>query len=108
MFNSLNKYKKYKFTDKKKSKGGIISSLLFVVALAMIVACIYMAYKMAGNAGMGMGVLAMLSLVTSISGIAVGIRSFREENVFFGLSWMGTVGNTVLSLLLLCLVLIGF
>lgn len=96
----FNKFKKYKFTDKKRSKGGVISSLLFVLALLLIGSSIYFSFKKAGNGGIEVGLTAMLSLIVSFSGFIVGVKSFKEDNVFFGYSWFGTVGNTALWLIL--------
>ncbi len=101
------KYKKYKFTDKKRSKGGMVSSLLLVLAATLLVLSIYMSYKNAGNGGIEVGLLAMVSLIISLAGFFVGVRSFKEENVFFGYSWFGTIGNTIVWLILGGLMLVG-
>ncbi len=102
------KSQKYKFTDKKRSKGGMISSFLLVVAFVMICYSIYLSYKSAGNGGYIVGLLAMLSLIVSLTGFFVGIRSFKEENVFYGASWFGIIGNTIIWIFLGCLMLVGF
>ena len=107
MFDNLNKFKKYKFTDKKRSKGGIISSLLFVLAVVLLGISIYLSYKKAGDGGMEVGLLAMTSLIIALSGFFVGVKSFKEENVFFGYSWMGTIGNTIIWIILGGLILVG-
>ncbi len=100
--------KKYKFTDKKRSKGGIISSLLLAVSLGMLSYSIYLSFKEAGNGGYLVGLLAMLALVASVAGFFVGMKSFKEEDVFYGYSWLGTIGNTIIWLFLGCLMLVGF
>lgn len=103
----FDKFKKYKFTDKKKSKGGIVSTLLFLVAISMMIASIYRSYKYAGNGGTEVGVLAMTAFFMSLIGFFVGIKSFKEENVFYGFSWFGTICNTAMWLILIGLMLIG-
>lgn len=107
MFERFNKFKKYKFTDKKRSKGGMISSLFLVISVALLVWGIYISYKSHGNGGIEVGILAMVSLIISLSGFFVGIKSFSEDNVFRGYSWIGTIGNTVLWVILACLMLVG-
>lgn len=108
MFEKVGKFKKYKFTDKKRSKGGVISSLLLVLALFLLGFSIYLAFKSAGNGGIEVGLLAFMALIFSVSGFFVGVKSFKEENVFFGYSWFGTIGNTILWILIGCLILVGF
>ena len=108
MFEKVNKFKKYKFTDKKRSKGGMISSVLLVLAVALLGSSIYMSFKNAGNGGIEVGLMAFMALILSVSGFFVGMKSFKEENVFFGYSWFGTIGNTILWIALGCLILVGF
>ncbi len=108
MFEKVNKFKKYKFTDKKRSKGGIASTVLLFLAVALLVGSIYLSYKSAGNGGLEVGLLAFMSLVVSLVGFFVGVKSFKEENVFFGYSWFGTIGNTIMWIFLGCLMLVGF
>lgn len=107
MFENINKFKKYKFTDKKRSKGGVISSLLLVFAIVSLGFSIYLSFKSAGNGGIEVGLLAFVALFLSVLGFFIGVKSFKEDNVFFGYSWLGTVGNTILWILLGCLILVG-
>ena len=108
MFEKVNKFKKYKFTDKKRSKGGITSTVLLFLAVILLVESIYWSFKSAGNGGLEVGLLAFMALIVSLVGFFVGVRSFKEENVFFGYSWFGTIGNTIMWIFLGCLMLVGF
>lgn len=108
MFEKVNKFKKYKFTDKKRSKGGVISTVLLVLAVTLLVLSIYFSFEKAGNGGLEVGLMAFLALIISVTGFFVGVRSFKEDNVFFGYSWFGTIGNTIIWLFLGCLMLVGF
>ncbi len=108
MFEKVNKFKKYKFTDKKRSRGGVISSLLLLLALVLFAGSVYLSFKSAGKGGIEVGLMAFMALIFSVSGFFVGLKSFKEENVFFGYSWFGTVGNTILWIVLGCLMLVGF
>lgn len=108
MFEKVNKFKKYKFTDKKRSKGGVISTVLLVLAVTLLVLSIYFSFEKAGNGGLEVGLMAFFALIISVTGFFVGVRSFKEDNVFFGYSWFGTIGNTIIWLFLGCLMLVGF
>ncbi len=107
MFEKVSKFRKYKFTDKKRSKGGMISSLLLVLEVVLLGYSIYLAYKSAGNGGIEVGLMAFMALVLSLIGFFIGVRSFKEDNVFFGYSWFGTIGNTLVWMLLGGLMLVG-
>ena len=85
----------------------MVSTFLLIVATIMIGYSIYLSYKSAGEGGYIVGLLAMLSLLLSLIGFFVGVRSFKEENVFFGYSWFGVIGNTIIWLFLGCLMLVG-
>lgn len=99
--------RKYKFTDKKHSKKGMVSSVLFVVSLTMMIVGIYMSYVEAGNGGVIVGVLGFLAMVLSIIGFAVGLKSFKEDNVFLHFPWFGTVGCVFILVCIGCMMLIG-
>lgn len=107
MFEKVNKFKKYKFTDKKRSKGGMVSSLLLVLAFVSLGFSVYLSFKSAGKGGIEVGLLAFVALILSVAGFFVGVKSFKEDNVFFGYSWLGTIGNTILWILIGCLILVG-
>ena len=81
--------------------------MLFIIALFLFGESIYYSFNSAGEGGLEVGLLAMLSFLIAILGFGVGIKSFKEENVFFGYSWLGTVGNTFVWIILGCLMLVG-
>lgn len=99
--------RKYKFTDKKHSKRGLISSGLFLCSLAALIIGIYISYNNKGSGAMLVGVLGLLSFFISSIGFLVGIRSFKEEGVFLLYPWIGTVGNAVVWIMVGIIILIG-
>lgn len=99
--------RKYKFTDKKHSKGGLIASGLFLFSLAILIAGIYIAFINHGNAGMLVGGLGFGTFILSLGGFVVGLRSFKEDNVFLVFPWIGTAGCAVILLGMGAIVLIG-
>lgn len=101
------KKKSYKFTNKKQSVRGIISTIYFVMAVGLIVYAIVLSFKAKGNGGVAVGALGMEALIVSVAGVAMGIYSFKEEEVFLKFPWIGTVGNTIVCLFLLGAILVG-
>lgn len=101
------KKKSYKFTNKKQSVRGIISTIYLVLALGLVVYAIVLSFNAKGNAGVEIGALGMEALLVSAAGIAMGVYGFKEEDVFLRFPWIGTVGNTIVCLFLLGTVLVG-
>jgi hypothetical protein len=99
--------RKYKFTDKKISRGGAMSSLFVLIALGMLYAAVHISYKAHGDAGATVGLLGAGAWMVSFIGFIIGLRSFKQDKVFLGLPWFGVVGNAVLWLFFACLLLIG-
>lgn len=99
--------RKYKFTDKKQSKRGMVSSALFLISAILLVVGIYISYSAKGDAGMSVGVLGILSFLIAIIGFALGLKSFKDENTFFHFSWIGTVGSAAIWIGIGAIILIG-
>ncbi len=101
------KKKSYKFTDKKTSVKGIISTVYFLMALGLIIFAIYISYKSEGNASIEIGALGAEAFLVSMGGFAMGLYGFKEDNVFHNFPWIGTVGNAIVWLFLLGVILVG-
>ena len=99
--------KRYKFTDKKKSRGGIVSSLFAVAAATMLCAGVYISYKADGNGGSNVGLLGAGAFLMAIIGFIVGIRSFKEDEVYLGFPWFGVVSNAIIGLFMAGVLLVG-
>lgn len=99
--------KKYKFTNKKISKGGIMSSLFAVLSVALVYMGVYNSYKADGAGDMIVGVLGLGAFISSTVGFIVGARSFKNEEAFLGLPWFGVVSNAVIWLFMMCVIFIG-
>ncbi len=99
--------RKYKFTNKKHSKRGLIASGLFLCSLLALAAGIYISFEEKGNGSMMVGVLGLLSFIVSAIGFVVGIKSFKEDEIFLLFPWIGTVGSAVVWLLIGTVILIG-
>ena len=72
-------FNKYKFSDKRQSLGGIISTIMGLLALASLIYGVYISFKAEGYAGLKVGSLGLLSLLISVIGTFIGLLSFKED-----------------------------
>lgn len=101
------KRKHYKFTDKKTSKRGVASTIVFFAALILLGLGIYLSFQTHGNGGIIVGVLGLFSFVAATVGAVLGLNSLKDEDVFHTFSWIGSVGNVILWFFILLLIMIG-
>lgn len=99
--------RKYKFTDKSQSAGGIFSTVLAVLAVAFFAAAVWISYRNEGNGGREIGFLGIMSLFLSAVGLYSGVKSFQEEEIFFHFSWIGTILNALMLIGMGMVFLIG-
>jgi len=99
--------KRYKFTDKKLSRGGIVSSLFAVISATLFIIGVYISYKARGNGGLNVGLLGLGAFIISMIGFIVGARSFKKDDIFLGFPWFGVVGNAIIWIIMFCIILIG-
>lgn len=88
--------RKYKFTDKSQSVGGIFSTVLAVAAIVIFAAAVWMSFQKKGAAGTEIGLMGVFTLFLSGIGLYTGVKSFQEEEIFFLFSWIGTILNAVM------------
>lgn len=101
------KNKSYKFTDKKTSVKGLISVIYLLMAAGLVAYAVYISYKNRGDASVVVGALGMEAFLVSAGGFAMGVYSFKEDNVFLNLPWLGTVGNAVVWIMIAAMILVG-
>jgi len=101
-------HKKYKFSNKSQSVRGIFSTLFALCAAAVCVAALSISFQNRGQGGIEIGVLGIIAVFLSGCGFYLGIHSFKEEEIFFLFSWIGSVGNSIILLGMLMLILIGW
>lgn len=100
-------YKKYKFSDKSQSIGGIFSTLFAFGAILACTAAVLISFRHQGEGGLEVGVLGIVAVFLSGYGLYLGVRSFREEEIFFLFSWIGSIGNSIILLGMMMLILLG-
>lgn len=99
--------RRYKFTDKSQSVGGIFSFVFALSAIGLITAAVIISYRNKGSAGPVIGLFGITALFLSVIGLYTGIKSFQEEEIFYHFSWIGSIINAVVLIVMILLVLIG-
>ncbi len=72
----------YIFTDKKNPKWGIMSTILGLIATVSISLAVHFTYQNKGTAPMQYGAVVILSMIYAVAGLALGIRSLMEKDIF--------------------------
>ena len=98
----------YKFTNKNNTRGGIISAILAVIALITVAAGVIISYKKSGAAGTLVGGLGTMSFLIATAGLICGLKSFKEKDIFYLFSWIGTISNGILWLGMCLIIAKGF
>jgi len=94
MFRRLKK-SGYIFTDKKNPRWGIMSTLLGLIAVVSVAAAIYFTYLDNGVAPMQYGMVILLSIIYAMIGMALGVRSLLEKDIFKLFPVIGIVLNVI-------------
>ena len=100
------KKKSHKIPLKKYTQGGRMSSLMALVNILAVIFAISVSIAKKGKAGIYIGVLMLLILVSAAVGFVIGINSFKEENKFLRYTYIGTVANAVIWICILGMYLI--
>lgn len=74
--------RKIKFTDKKHSRNGILSTILGGVSAGLLLALLAAAYLTSGQAGKIVAVLGLLAFFVACAGIWYGVLGRREEDSY--------------------------
>lgn len=101
------KRRHYKFTNKKTSKRGISSVILFVAAAGLLGYGIYLSFLAHGNGDSIVGILGTIGLISATAGFFIGLNSIKDENVFHTFAWVGSIGNAAIWFFILCLIMVG-
>lgn len=99
--------KNYKFTDKRHSIEGIISTSLSCIALILFCLGIIISFHNDGKGGIFIGLLGFFAFVISIAGFITGMHSFKNKEVFYLFSYIGVVINTIIWFVMICILMVG-
>lgn len=97
-----------KFQGRNHSKRGLISML---VGLLVVISFLTIAFISGVNQGKGeliLGGVGMVSFFLAILGFLLGIKSFREKDIFFVAPILGVGSNGIMMVLLFSLYIVGF
>lgn len=98
---------KYKFTNKKHSIGGVVSTFMALVAIVLIVISIMISFRAAGYGGEIVGTLALMAFVFSLFGLVTGLLSYREFDRYYTFSLIGSLLNGIITIALFMLIVVG-
>lgn len=98
---------KLRFSDKEYTIGGVLSSVLAIIALMMLGYSIYLSFIAHGEGLTEVGAYGVLSMVLAFFGIIFGLLSYKEQDKRYGGSFFGTFTNGIILILLVLFILIG-
>ena len=96
-------FNKYKFSDKSQALGGLISTAMGILSLLSF----GYGVKAAGEGGLRVGSLGILSLILAVIGTVIGLISFKEDNKFYGTSRFGSMLCGVIAVFMIAVFLMG-
>ena len=100
--------RKYSFTEKKKSRGGIFSTRLAIVSLILFFVDLGISFSRGGKGGSIVGVIGICALLFSVYGFCVGMKSFGEKDASPAYSIAGSILSGVVMVGWIALLLTGF
>ena len=68
---------------------------------------VYLSFKAAGEGGLRVGSLGILSLILAVIGTVIGLISFKEDNKFYGTSRFGSMLCGVIAVFMIAVFLMG-
>lgn len=96
----MERKKGYKFTNKKHTEKGIMSTLLGIISLVSIILAIYNTYLAKGEAIVNYGLVGLIATCFSVIGLALGALARVETDKFLVFAYIGLIINI---LVLICI-----
>lgn len=103
-----NKKKRKIYTDKKHAVKGIVATVMAVMALIVFAVVVYISFKNAGEAGVWIASMALISILLGIVGLILGLMSFKNENSYKLFAQIGSFLNVFVLLIWGLIYMIGF
>lgn len=98
---------KYKFSNKKHSVGGVISTVMAVIAAVLFGRAVAISFGARGEGGMEVGSFALSALAVAFFGCVMGILSYRESDRYYTFSFIGALFNGIMAIVLIMLFIVG-
>lgn len=87
--------RRYKFTNKKHSEKGIMSTILGVISLVSIWMAVYQTFLARGVAETNMGVVGLTITIFSAGGLVLGYLAKKEHDKFMFFAYLGMILNVL-------------
>lgn len=98
---------KYKFSNKKHSVGGVISTFMALIAIVLFGCAVVFSFRARGEGGMEVGSFALSALAVAFFGCIMGILSYRESDRYYTFSFIGALINGIMAIILIMLFVAG-
>ncbi|MBD5158097.1 MAG: hypothetical protein HDT13_10755 [Butyrivibrio sp.] len=98
---------KYKFSNKKHSVGGVISTFMALIAIVLFGCAVVFSFRARGEGGMEVGSFALSALAVAFFGCIMGILSYRESDRYYTFSFIGALINGITAIILIMLFVAG-
>lgn len=101
------KKRMYSFAEKKHSQRGLVSSILGGISLLIFLVLSYLAFYLGGEGGAYLGSIGLTGVIFAITGFILGLLSFRESNILYFFSKLGSILNGCVLAVWIFVILIG-
>ena len=98
---------RYKFSTRKHSVGGVVSTIMFVGAVALLVWAISVSFQAKGKGDTVVGEIALTSFAVAIVGMIIGLLSYKESDRYYTFSFIGALMNGIFSIVMFMLFVVG-
>lgn len=96
-----------KFQGRKHSMHGILSMILGIIVICGLITISFISGMNQGNGNYLVGMIGLMLFVISIAGFIIGIRSFKEKDIFYVAPMIGVGCNGITMVFLFVLYIIG-
>lgn len=97
----------FKFQGRSHSKKGLASMLLGFLVIICFLTISFISGTKGGKGDLILGIIGMLSFAISVFGFLLGIKSFREKDIFYVAPVLGVGSNGIMTILLFSLYIVG-
>ena len=97
----------FKFQGRVHSKRGVLSLLLGLLVIMSFLTISFISGTNQGNGPFVLGVVGLITFALAVIGFLLGIKSFREKDIFYVAPVIGVGSNGIMTVLLFCLYIVG-
>ncbi len=98
---------KIQFSDRSHPKAGIVSTVMGAVALILLIVLCLISGAARGLSGGWIGVAGMWTLILSIVGFVLAVKSYKMEDIYRITPMLGSILNGVVSVVMMLLYVQG-